>query len=1460
MTGLNTFAVNGTLKAVGTASAPIIFTSARDDSAGGDTNGDGPSQGAPGDWWDMEINGSTSQLSYIEVRYAGYGSSSGYGALVFGGGTETIDHVTVTRSQNSGIVVNSGETLTVLSSTILRNNAWGINVGSVNTNGILNLSKSTVTGNGGGVHFFIQGTTPPASTITKNDIVGNNGSGVDFLIQSLPSSSWPRGNYNNIFNNNGSISGNQMTTFYGMPSDIDWKYNYWGPAAYWRLNAGGCSTAGYPVAYIASDLLRSGAGSPPPYGPTPTSIGLVNGQFPWCATEYPTIGQNEFYTDFAPGAPTVPIGQTIGCLSGIHAVNPSGCTNEPVNTLTGSYTSHVVDASIQTGLGLPFSFERYYASDNTQSGRLGPGWSDSYSASLSIASNGDVTLHGEDGQVVQYVKQPDGSFSGGPGIRSMLKQVTGGYDLVRHDQVVYHFDSSGRLLSMLDRNGERITLSYNGSGQLAQIADAAGRQVTLSYANGLLSQVLLLDGRHVDYGYTNGRLTSVGDLRGGTTHYGYDGGGRLATITDQNQNPIVTNTYGSDGRITQQQDGRSNLITYQWDAATQTSTFTDARLKVWKDVYSKNMLVKRIDPLGDTTVYAYDDDANVTSIQDPRGYTTTMSYDSAGNRLTITPSAPFSGNQQTFTYDGQNNLRTWTDGRQNQSTYDYDSAGNLITITRPGAIISRYGRDPAGTGLLTSITDPSLKKTQFGWDAAGDLTSVTTQLGFVTSMGYDGSGRMTSMVDPRGNLPGALASDYTWHYTYDNADHLHTRTDPLGHTSTVDYDPAGNLQTITDANTHATRYGYWPDNHLKSVTAPDGTSVTAYDYDPNGNLLTRTDANQHTTNYTYDDANRLSSIRSALGQLWTYSYDADGNLSQVVDANGNATATAGDGTTTFTYDELDRLINVPYSDGTTPTVQYGYDGNGNLTSLTDGGGTETYVYDALNRLRSATRGTDAFSYLYDDADNVIQKTYPDSTIVSLGYDDDERLSSLTSGGATTSYGYDAAGRLTSTTLPATNGYVESRTYDRAGRLTDIRSVKGSSTLSSFTYTLDNAGNPLTVTGTGGTTTYQYDALDRLADVCFQTSCPKARDPFIRYTYDPVGNIKTEARPSGTTSYGYNAGDELTSKGTTTYGYNDNGDETAAGSSRFSYDMADRLTSATVGGTTTTYAYAGDGRRLKATQGSSITNYLWDESADLPQLALERDGSNNLLRRYLNGPDPLSMTTGGATYYYHHDGLGSIANVTSATGAAQWTYGYEPFGTTRTETKNASKAPTNLLRFTGQLYDTATSLYDLRARQYDPASGRFLSLDPLAQGLARAPTSHYVYASDRPTVLTDPSGLCGWPTGPGSDESKLLRVCLQGAAGSLLLVAWEDPAVDVLELGQAALDGCYEEAIVELVGQINPQAGRIVKFISNAHTAYNIGKKIGKLLTSAPRTVAPTAEQPIRIVYHVSITVIRRVTS
>lgn len=168
---------------------------------------------------------------------------------------------------------------------------------------------------------------------------------------------------------------------------------------------------------------------------------------------------------------------------------------------------------------------------------------------------------------------------------------------------------------------------------------------------------------------------------------------------------------------------------------------------------------------------------------------------------------------------------------------------------------------------------------------------------------------------------------------------------------------------------------------------------------------------------------------------------------------------------------------------------------------------------------------------------------------------------------------------------------------------------------------------------------------------------------------------------------------------------------------------------------------GDGDRLTASTAggaSNTTKYLWDVNQRLPQLALERDGANTLLRRYVYGRRRLSMFTGGETYYYAYDGLGSVTNLTSSSGATEWTYAYEPFGALRTETQDDPGAPQNPMKFAGQLLDP-TGLYDLPARTYDPQLGRFTQRDPIQPGRDLPASSSYLYAEGRPTILIDPSG-------------------------------------------------------------------------------------------------------------------------
>src|SRR2546421_11581002 len=92
---------------------------------------------------------------------------------------------------------------------------------------------------------------------------------------------------------------------------------------------------------------------------------------------------------------------------------------------------------------------------------------------------------------------------------------------------------------------------------------------------------------------------------------------------------------------------------------------------------------------------------------------------------------------------------------------------------------------------------------------------------------------------------------------------------------------------------------------------------------------------------------------------------------------------------------------------------------------------------------------------------------------------------------------------------------------------------------------------------------------------------------------------------GPTTSAYDAADRLTSvtprgQGAISYSYDGNDSRPARGSDSFSGDAENRLTSATVSGTTTTATYNGDGLRLSRTSGGTTMNFVWDASA-IPQL-------------------------------------------------------------------------------------------------------------------------------------------------------------------------------------------------------------------------------------------------------------------
>ncbi|WP_177313896.1 RHS repeat-associated core domain-containing protein, partial [Burkholderia ubonensis] len=132
------------------------------------------------------------------------------------------------------------------------------------------------------------------------------------------------------------------------------------------------------------------------------------------------------------------------------------------------------------------------------------------------------------------------------------------------------------------------------------------------------------------------------------------------------------------------------------------------------------------------------------------------------------------------------------------------------------------------------------------------------------------------------------------------------------------------------------------------------------------------------------------------------------------------------------------------------------------------------------------------------------------------------------------------------------------------------------------------------------------------------------------------------------------------------------------------------------------------------------------------------------------------------FYYHCDQIGTPLLMTDELGDVVWEASYKAWGEAREVIARASKAagitPRNLLRFQGQQVDEETGLHYNRYRYYDPASGRFVSKDPI--GLAGG-LNAYQYAPN-PVKWIDPLGLARFGSGKGTHTA---QVTVRKAGGS-----------------------------------------------------------------------------------------------
>lgn len=788
--------------------------------------------------------------------------------------------------------------------------------------------------------------------------------------------------------------------------------------------------------------------------------------------------------------------------------DPPRTSLEPVDMASGAYLYNHTDLVLSGRSSL--AFRRSYASNLDEDNGLGMGWSHNYDIQLEEGSNGNPglgtrtpadmaamiaaqylnldLLKNEDtltgwmtvalidkwcidqlidnvvtvytgGKIMQFVLQPDGSYSSPPGITAKLVKDGAVYRLEDWFDSVLAFNSDNRAEYQEDADGNRITFGYT-DGSLTTVSNDFNQSLTLNYTGSRIDSVSDSAGRQVSYGYTDDDLTSFTDANEKLWGYGYIDSD-MTTLTNPLNITTATNTYDIFGRVATQTVPRQSGgdVTYNF--------------------YFSGFRNAEEDPEGHQLIYHFDAKGRSIADENQLGHTISRNYDGQNH---IVETTGVRGNITDFEFTGHDQTKT-TDALSNETNLIYDTEHHLTDAIDPLTHTVTYGYDSmhhleattvypeAGESITTdstyypdgtvqTATDGRNITTNYLHDSYGNPDKIWLTNETAVDTNYDAIGRMVSLTDRKNS---------TTIFDYDDLGLLETKTDPFSNVTSYTYYDDGSLHTVTDRNNDVTTYDYTPTGKIDTVTYQD-LSTVEFLYDQHDRMSDMIDS-LGTTNYGRDEAGRVTSTTDANGNTVGYTYDENGYtglLTTLTYPGGNQV--------TYTYDELNRLKTV--TNWLTQTATYDYDDAGRLYTFTNFNGTvTTYSQDNANRLTGIdSRKSDnsviaSFVYTLDENGNRIgiDKQIPLSASLPGRNDSASYTHNRIDSTATTSYVHDDEGQLSSKTEGSTTTY----SFDDAHRLTGLADT------ATTIYSYDGAGNRLRAVRDGVETRYIYDANGNL---------------------------------------------------------------------------------------------------------------------------------------------------------------------------------------------------------------------------------------------------------------------------------------------------------------------------------------------------------------------------------------------
>jgi RHS repeat-associated protein len=700
------------------------------------------------------------------------------------------------------------------------------------------------------------------------------------------------------------------------------------------------------------------------------------------------------------------------------------------------------------------------------------------------------------------------------------------------------FDSHGNVVRTRDAYLHDSTRQFDENGNVTYEVDAAGGNVASTYD---LHGNATSQDQYVYWPYDGVSRHIL------TTNY-YNNFGQLTGTGDPNTvgaNPdalSTINVYDDQGRILFTTNALNQVTMYSY----------------FQSGNNVGRLDTVTDPGQNKTSYQYDPRGNVTSVTLKNAAnqvlsTTTSTYDANNNQLTSTtartlPNGSTEAVSTASRYDPRNRVIETTDPRTYSSRTIYNSIGKVSASIDKRNQQTSYFYDSTGDLVRTVYPDGSFFD-QIVTDSTTIITGENCKVVIIEDPHFASETNVKGIRNVYDRLDRIVRTErleninITYTLNIDVATVTYVSCTPIAGSATLtEYDNAGRVKTATDARGNSTTYDYDEAGRrvaVKRVNDVGNEEATIFKYDLNGNM---------TNSYIYywDNQNSLqihgpevTNVYDALNcqtdvlyppvagvhdssnpNKRTTIYDELGRVIQEIDQAGIKTG--------FAYDGMGRLIWVTNAFNTTEQTLtgYGYDEAGNMISQTDAEGRTTrFEYDRLgHRLTRSLPGLQSEYFTYDEEGNMLSHTDFNGRRTSFEYDLRNRLKTKTadpyfnysvsftykpfgsrdavtdSSGRTTTYSYDNRNRLQRKVSP--EGVLK-YSYDENGNVLTAQTVKNDGVYNtsyggfSVAYTWDKLNRLWTVTdqGAGGTTTYVYDELDRLAECDY----PSGTGP-VKHTY------------------------------------------------------------------------------------------------------------------------------------------------------------------------------------------------------------------------------------------------------------------------------------------------------------------------------------------------------------------------